>query len=149
MTTAAETAAQTYITLRQQAGDGAARHATRAVLLQLDLLAHAPPKKRELAVRDIAQALVAQSTHESSVVAALLLEQAALVFRTARPPMARKYASYRSPLTSYLAPRTSHRSPRTSSAHRYAFHLILAGYRYISCSQRRHAVRAYASALQV
>ena len=78
-------------------------------------------KKREAACRDVAQALVDQSTQESSLAAALLLEQAALCFRSARVPMQRKYA----------------------------FYLILAGYRYISCSQRRHAVRTYATALRV
>ena len=47
---------------------------------------------REAAVRDVAQALVAQSTQESPLAAALLLEQAALCFRSSRMPMARKYA---------------------------------------------------------
>ena len=121
MDEAAEKAATTYLKLSGGVGDRPARHATRAVLLQMDLLAHAPPKKREQATRDVAQALVDQSTQESSLCAALLLEQAALSFRSARAPMQRKFA----------------------------FYLILAGYRYISCSQRRHAVRTYASALRV
>ena len=34
-------------------------------------------------------------------------------------------------------------------ARQFAFHLILAGYQYISCSQRRHAVRAYTAALEI
>jgi len=121
MDAAAETAAATWLKLTKQPGDRAARHATRAVLLQMDLLVHAPPKKREAATREVAQALVAQSTQESPLCAALLLEQAALCFRSSRMPMQRKYA----------------------------FHLILAGYRYISCAQRRHAVRAYVGALRV
>ncbi len=121
MDQAAETAAATYLKLTKQPGDRPARHATRAVLLQMDLLVHVPPKKREAATRDVAQALVAQSTQEAPLCAALLLEQAALCFRSSRMPMQRKYA----------------------------FHLILAGYRYISCAQRRHAVRAYAAALRV
>ena len=121
MDAAAEAAAATWLKLTKQPGDRAARHATRAVLLQMDLLVHVPPKKREVATREVAQALVAQSTQESPLCAALLLEQAALCFRSSRMPMQRKYA----------------------------FHLILAGYRYISCAQRRHAVRAYVGALRV
>ena len=117
----AEKAAATYLKLSTSAGDRSARHATRAVLLQMEMLAQAPAKKREAACRDVAQALVDQSTQESSLAAALLLEQAALCFRSTRVPMQRKYA----------------------------FYLILAGYRYISCSQRRHAVRTYATALRV
>ena len=122
MDESAEKAAATYLKLSSAAGDRSARHATRSVLLQMDLLAQAPAKKREQACRDVAQALVDQSTQESSLAAALLLEQAALCFRTKGSlPMQRKYA----------------------------FYLILAGYRYISCSQRRHAVRTYATALRV
>ena len=113
----AEKAASTYLKLASQPGDKPSRHATRAVLLEMDLLTHAPPKKREQATREVAQALVDQSTQEASLCAALLLEQAAICFRSARVPLERKYA----------------------------FYLILAGYRYISCSQRRHAVRTYAS----
>jgi tetratricopeptide (TPR) repeat protein len=121
MDEAAEKASATYLKLSSSAGDLAARHATRAVILQMDLLSVAPLKKKEQATRDVAQALVDQSTQESNLCAALLLEQAALCFRSAKVPMQRKYA----------------------------FYLILAGYRYISCSQRRHAVRTYASALRV
>ena len=117
----AEKAASTYLKLASQPGDKPSRHATRAVLLEMDLLTHAPPKKREQATREVAQALVDQSTQEASLCAALLLEQAAICFRSARVPLERKYA----------------------------FYLILAGYRYISCSQRRHAVRTYAAALRV
>jgi hypothetical protein len=94
MDEAAEKAAATYLKLASGVGDRPARHATRAVLLQMDLLVHAPPKKREQAARDVAQALVDQSTQESSVCAALLLEQAALAFRATRVPMQRKYAFY-------------------------------------------------------
>ena len=121
MDEAAEKAAATYLKLSNGVGDRPARHATRSVLLQMDLLTHAPNKKREQATRDVAQALVDQSTQESSLAAALLLEQAAIAFRSSRVPMQRKYA----------------------------FYLILAGYRYISCAQKRHAVRTYASALRV
>ena len=55
------------------------------------------------------------------LMAALLLEQSALCFRSMRPALPRKFA----------------------------FHLILAGFRFIQCGQRRHAVRAYAAALAV
>ena len=50
---------------------------------------------------------------------------------------------------SYLATVPLPRHAPPLDTHRYAFHLILAGYRYISCAQRRHAVRAYAAALRV
>ena len=46
MDAAVVAASETYLKLTKAAGDSAARHATRAVLLQLDLLPHAPPKKR-------------------------------------------------------------------------------------------------------
>ena len=102
---------------------GSPRHATKATLLQLDLL-NRPPTKGSKAdalragLRDAAAGLVAQSTHETHLVAALLLEQAALCFRSMRPALPRKFA----------------------------FHLILAGFRFIQCGQRRHAVRAHAAA---
>ena len=107
MEEAIEKATATYLKLSTAAGDRPARRATRASLMHLDMMHHAAPKKREAAMRDVAHAFVAQSTQESSLVAALLLEQAALCFRSTRHPMCRKYA----------------------------FHLILAGYRFISCSQ--------------
>ena len=105
---------------------GSPRHASKAALLQLDLLKRPPTKgsKAEAlraGLRDAATGLVAQSTHETHLVAALLLEQAALCFRSMRPALPRKFA----------------------------FHLILAGFRFIQCGQRRHAVRAYAAALAV
>ena len=98
---------------------GSPRHASKAALLQLDLLKRPPTKgsKAEAlraGLRDAATGLVAQSTHETHLVAALLLEQAALCFRSMRPALPRKFA----------------------------FHLILAGFRFIQCGQRRHAVRA-------
>lgn len=92
MDEAAAKATATYLKLSSSVGDRPARHATRAVLLHLDLLRHVPPKKRDLATRDIAQALVDQSTQESSLCAALLLEKAAHAFLSAR--MQRKYAFY-------------------------------------------------------
>jgi len=105
---------------------GSPRHATKATLLQLDLLKQPPTKGSKAdalraGLRDAATVLVAQSTHESHLMAAVLLEQAALCFRSMRPALPRKFA----------------------------FHLILAGFRFIQCGQRRHAVRAYAAALAV
>ena len=100
------------------------RHATRATILQLAVQEASQSRAAAKKARDSADAavaLVAQSTQESHLCAALLLELAA---------------------TSYLAPR-----PRM--ARKYAFHLILAGFRFIQCSQRRHAVRAYNAALKV
>ena len=77
MDEAAEKAAGTYLRMSTASGDCPARHATRAVFLQMRLLQHAPRKKREAALlRDVAQAFVDQSTQESSLCAALLLEQA-------------------------------------------------------------------------
>ena len=98
---------------------GSPRHASKAALLQLDLLKRPPTKGSKAdalraGLRDAATGLVAQSTHETHLVAALLLEQAALCFRSMRPALPRKFA----------------------------FHLILAGFRFIQCGQRRHAVRA-------
>ena len=98
---------------------GSPRHASKAALLQLDLLKRPPTKGSKAdalraGLRDVATGLVAQSTHETHLVAALLLEQAALCFRSMRPALPRKFA----------------------------FHLILAGSRFIQCGQRRHAVRA-------
>lgn len=118
-----ERASSSYIKARTSNGDRAARHATRAVLLQMDLLRRSNGTKQQVRerVREVAFALVGQSTEESNLCAALLLEQAALCFRSMPSPKQRQYA----------------------------FHLILAGYQYISCSQRRHAVRAYSSALEV
>ena len=102
---------------------GSPRHATKATLLQLDLLKRPPTKGSKAdalraGLRDAAAGLVAQSTHETHLVAALLLEQAALCFRSMRPALPRKFA----------------------------FHLILAGFRFIQCGQRCHAVRAHAAA---
>ena len=94
MDEATEKAVAAYMKLSGGVGDRPVRHATQAVLLQLDFLAHAPPKKHELAIRDLAQALVDQSTQESSLCAALPLEQAAYSFRSTRVPMMRKYAFY-------------------------------------------------------
>ena len=99
------------------------RHATKATLLQLDLLKRPPTRGSKAdalraGLRDAAAGLVAQSTHETHLVAALLLEQAALCYRSMRPALPRKFA----------------------------FHLILAGFRFIQCGQRRHAVRAHAAA---
>ena len=104
----------------------AARHASKATLLSIDLLKRPPTKGSKAdalraGLRDAAAGLVAQSTHESHLMAALLLEQSALCYRTMRPQLPRKFA----------------------------FHLILAGFRFIQCGQRRHAVRAYAAALEV
>ena len=94
---------------------GSPRHASKAALLQLDLLKRPPTKgsKAEAlraGLRDAATGLVAQSTHETHLVAALLLEQAALCFRSMRPALPRKFA----------------------------FHLILAGFRFIQCGQHPH-----------
>ena len=93
---------------------------------QLDLLKRPPTKGSKAdalraGLREAAAGLVAQSTHESHLMAALLLEQSALCYRTMKPQLPRKFA----------------------------FHLILAGFRFIQCGQRRHAVRAYAAALAV
>jgi len=122
MDEALEKATTSYIKARSSNGDRAARHATRAVLLQMDLLRKGGNKQQvRERVREVAFALVGQSTEESNLCAALLLEQAALCFS----------------------------SMPSAKLRQYSFHLILAGYHYISCSQRRHAVRAYSSALGI
>ncbi|ERN15998.1 hypothetical protein AMTRI_Chr11g151670 [Amborella trichopoda] len=61
------------------------------------------------------------STEEPSLHAAVMFEQASYCYLRSTPPMLRKYG----------------------------FHLILAGNRYNICDQRKHAVRAYRSALPV
>ena len=70
---AVEKATSSYRRLTGSPGDRAARHATRAVLLSLDALPRWPGKQRQ---REVAHALVSQSTHESNLLAAILLEQA-------------------------------------------------------------------------
>ena len=90
MDEAAAKAVETYNKMSNKPGDRAARHATRAVLLRMDFMSRAPQKKQDAAVLDVALALRDQSTAESSLCAALLLEQAALAFRETRTPMQRK-----------------------------------------------------------
>ena len=58
---------------------------------------------------------------DSDLRSAVLLEQAAHCFINMKQPMVRKYA----------------------------FHMILAGHRFSKSGQRKHALRAYAQALQV
>ena len=106
-----EKASTSFIKARSSNGDSAARSATKVVLLQLDLLRKgAGDKGAPQRMRDVAFALVGQSTEESNLCAALLLEQAALCFRC---------------------------MPVKAKLRQFAFHLILAGYQYISCSQAR------------
>ena len=52
---------------------------------------------------------------------ALMLEQASYCFLLANPPLVRKYA----------------------------FHIILAGYRFSKCGQKKHSSRAYRQGFQV
>ena len=114
MDEAAEKAAATYLKLSSCVGDRPARHATRAVLLQMEFLSHATQKKREQATREVAQALVDQSTQETSQCAALLLEQAAVAFHSTRTAMTRKYAFYLI-LAGYIAMAFPHQLPTLNS----------------------------------
>jgi hypothetical protein len=71
--------------------------------------------------REAAQALLRAAPAEGGLCSALLLEQAAICFLHADPPLYRKYA----------------------------FHLVLAGHHYHAVSQSMHAVRCYAAAIAV
>uniref|UniRef100_UPI00358F5108 trafficking protein particle complex subunit 8 isoform X2 n=1 Tax=Myxine glutinosa TaxID=7769 RepID=UPI00358F5108 len=70
---------------------------------------------------DAAAALIRFTSEDSDLQAALFLEQAAHCFVCMRNPLARKFA----------------------------FHMILAGHRYLKASQRKHSLRCYMQALQV
>jgi hypothetical protein len=108
-----------YLRSNSAPGDRAARFATAATLRQLDWTDNAASRAR---TREVARGLVNQSTNETALLSALLLEQAARCFGSfAAAPMHRQYALY----------------------------MILAGFRFLSCQQRRYAIRAYAAALRV
>jgi hypothetical protein len=116
---ALDKAVVSYLRSHSVAGDGAARFATAATLRQLDWTDYTASRAR---TREVARNLVNQSTNETGLMSALLLEQAARCFGSfAAAPMHRQYALY----------------------------MILAGFRFLSCQQRRYAVRAYAAALRV
>uniref|UniRef100_A0A8C4R305 Trafficking protein particle complex subunit 8 n=1 Tax=Eptatretus burgeri TaxID=7764 RepID=A0A8C4R305_EPTBU len=70
---------------------------------------------------DAAAALIRFTSEDSDLQAALFLEQAAHCFVCMRNPLARKFA----------------------------FHMILAGHRYLKACQRKHSLRCYMQALQV
>lgn len=116
---ALDKAVLSYLRSNTAAGDRAARFATAAILRQLDWTDYAASRAR---TREVARGLVNQSTNETALLSALLLEQAARCFGSfAAAPMHRQYALY----------------------------MILAGFRFLSCQQRRYAVRAYGAALRV
>ncbi|CAG8579158.1 12018_t:CDS:10 [Diversispora eburnea] len=71
--------------------------------------------------KDAPPALIRLTGDDSDLRSALFLEQAAHAFLRCSKPMVRKYA----------------------------FHMILAGHRYVKCNQREHAYRCYLAASQV
>lgn len=116
-----------------QPGDFAARCATRSALLRLtlsgDSVGGAAEKERRGGGRrvDAARMLVAQSTQESGLVAALLLEQAARCFGAGRGGI--------------------HGEGVSPMCRQYALHMALAGYRYAAAGQLFPAARAFTAAL--
>lgn len=116
---ALDKAIASHLRSNREAGDCSARFATASTLRQLEVTEHLSSRAR---TREVARSLVNQSTHESGLVAALLLEQAARCFDSfTAAPMHRQHALY----------------------------MVLAGFRYLSCGQRRQAVRSYSAALRV
>ena len=116
---ALDAAFTTYSRCAQTAAEGSRRQmlrfATRCMLLMAAMW------RAQGLFREATVPLMRASYEETPLRAALLLEQAALCYLQASPPLLRKFA----------------------------FYMVLAGHRYNHAGQRWHAVRAYAAVLAI
>ncbi|XP_078442115.1 tetratricopeptide repeat (TPR)-like superfamily protein [Wolffia australiana] len=99
----------------ERIGSATLRYATRCGIWWAEMF------KDKKMYREAAVVYFRIASQESSLNAAVMLEQAAYCYLRSDPPMLRKYA----------------------------FHLVLAGNRYSFSEQKKHAIRAYTSALSV